>query len=371
MTKITLQNEQKKREFYDYLRGAGGFTESSVHDFADGISQWQEFSQNEDFSCFDKTRALAFRHWLKERPSNTESGQISLSTQYSYLRRVRKFFTWLADQPHYRAKISKTDVDYLRLSKKDIRVATSGSKRKKPTFEDAKDILGGIVTSSEVDRRDRALISFALLTGMRVSAIATLKMKSFDRETKLIDQNPADGVKTKNSKHILTAFFPIGWSEPREYFLDWYDYLKRKGFTENDPIFPATKSGFAEGSKKELTGFVSNEFWSSSDGVRKIFKRRCEEANIHYFNPHSFRHLVVHLMSKTRLTEEEKKAISLNLGHSNTATTFGAYGYGNMSQEDAVAIVQKIEMMETNGATSLALSEEEKSLLERVLKKLH
>ena len=246
MTKSILQNEQKKREFYDYLRGAGGFTESSVHDFADGVSQWQEFSKNEDFSCFDKTRALAFRQWLKERPSNTESGQVSLSTQYSYLRRVRKFFTWLADQPNYRAKISKTEVDYLRLSKKDIRVATAGSKRKKPSFEDAKDILGGIITQSEVDRRDRALISFALITGMRVGAISTLKMKSFDRVTELVDQNPADGVKTKNSKHILTAFFPIGWSEPKEYFLEWYDYLKRKEFGENDPIFPATKSGFTE-----------------------------------------------------------------------------------------------------------------------------
>jgi integrase len=94
--------------------------------------------------------------------------------------------------------------------------------------------------------------------------------------------------------------------------------------------------------------------------VRKVFKRRCEEANVTYFNPHSFRHLVVQLMSQTRLTEEEKKAISLNLGHSNTTTTFGAYGYGNMSQDDAVVIVQKIEMMQSVGATTLALSEEEK-----------
>lgn len=370
MTKNTLRNEQKKREFYDYLRGAKGFTESSVYDFADSISQWQVFTNDEDFGSFNKTRALEFRKWLKERPSNTESGQISLSTQYSYLRRVKKFFTWLADQPNYKAKISKTDVDYFRLSKKDIRVATTGSQRKKPSFEDARDILESIAINSDVDRRDQALISLTLITGMRVSAISTLKIKSFDPETNLIDQNPADGVKTKNSKHILSTFFPIGWNEPKQYFLEWFSYLKTKGFTENDPLFPATQSGFMEGSKKELTGLVSREFWSSSEGVRKVFKKRCEEANIPYFNPHSFRHLIVQLMSKTRLTEEQKKAVSLNLGHSNTATTFGAYGYGNMSQEDAMSIVQRIEVLEGNGTTTFSVTEEEKALLEKVLKRL-
>ena len=74
-------------------------------------------------------------------------------------------------------------------------------------------------------------------------------------------------------------------------------------------------------------------------------------------------------MSKAKLTEEEKRAISLNLGHAHVGTTFGAYGYGSMSQNDAIDIVQKIKLSEGNGEFSLSLTEEEKVILERVLKR--
>lgn len=47
--KIPYRNEQAKRGFFDHLRGAKGFTEESVNDYADAIGQWQVFSNNEDF----------------------------------------------------------------------------------------------------------------------------------------------------------------------------------------------------------------------------------------------------------------------------------------------------------------------------------
>jgi hypothetical protein len=74
-------------------------------------------------------------------------------------------------------------------------------------------------------------------------------------------------------------------------------------------------------------------------------------------------------MSKTRLTEEEKRAISLNLGHANVGTTFGSYGYGSMSGEDAVKIVQKLKIAEQEG-NNIKISNEEKAILERFLKRL-
>lgn len=370
MTKNILQNEQRKREFFEYLRGAEGFAESSVHTFAEAITQWQLFSENEDFGNFNKTRALAFRDWLKNRPSNTETGQVSLATQYNYLRRVKRFFKWLSEQPNYRNRILKNDVEFLKLSKKEARVATAGTTRQMPTLDEAKEIIGSIIVRNEIDKRDRAMISFALITGIRIFALVSLKMKSFDREKKLIDQNPGDGVKTKNSKRILTTFFPIGWDTPERYFLEWYDYLKSKGFRADDPIFPATMNGFSDENNEYSKELVSNEFWSGTDGARKIFKKRCENADLPYFNPHSFRHLIVNIMSKTRLTEEEKKAISLNLGHSNIGTTFGAYGYGNMSNEDAVGIVQKLIAFQGDGANTIPISDEERAVLERVLKRL-
>ncbi|MEK7583404.1 MAG: site-specific integrase [Patescibacteria group bacterium] len=365
MTNSTHQNELAKRRFYVHLKGGEGFAKDSVTKFAEAIAQWQKFSEDDDFSNFTKEKAMAFTDWLKARDAKTDAGHLSMATQYNYLRRVKRFFKWLSEQSDYKQKVRKTDVDFLRLSKKDARIATSGTTKRIPTFDEVKQIIESITVSNEIDMRDRAIISFALITGMRISAITTIKMKNFDKETKIIDQNPGDGVLTKNSKKILTTFFPIGWSEPERCFMEWYDHLLEKGAQPDDPIFPSTLKGFSNKSDYSKT-LVSSDLWSSSGGARKVFEKRCINAGLHYFHPHSFRHLIVSIMSETRLTEKEKRAISMNLGHDNVGTTFGSYGYGGMSGEDAVKIVRKI----TSGQGSeggVGLSDQERAILEKLL----
>lgn len=363
------QNEQMKRDFLKHLRGAEGFAESSINTFAEAIDQWQTFTDNDDFANFNDSMALAFCDWLKSRKSNTETGTISLVTQYNYLRRVKRFFKWLSGEPNYKSKILKNDIEFLRLSKGDARIARQGTTKKMPTLDEAMAIIESIEIKNEIDMRDRAVICFALITGMRISAIATLRMKSFDIENKLINQNPADGVKTKNSKKILTTFFPIGWDEPKKYFLEWYEHLKSKQFSSEYPIFPATLNDFDANKTIYNKNLVGNKFWSGTAGLRKIFEKRCINANLPYFHPHSFRHLVVNILSKTRLTEEEKRAISLNLGHANVGTTFGSYGYGSMTEDDAVKIVQKLTISQNNG-NGVSISDEEKTILEKLIKRV-
>ncbi|MHB8913440.1 MAG: tyrosine-type recombinase/integrase [Minisyncoccota bacterium] len=365
MTKATYKNEQLKREFFEHLRGAEGFAEASVSKFAEAITQWQTFTGNEDFGSFDKTQATAFREWLRTRETKTEAGKLTLVSQYNYLRRIKRFFTWLSGQPEHRSKVLKNEIEFLRLSKGDARIARAGTTRAMPSFDDAKKIVEGIEVKNEIDMRDRAMISFTLTTGCRIFAIVSLRMKNFDKEKRLIHQNPGDGVHTKNSKTILTTFFPIGWSDPERYFVEWYEYLEQKGFGPNDPIFPATlhDAGSVRYSKEN----VGKTFWSGTDAARKIFEKRCHDADVRYFHPHSFRHLIVSMMSKTRLTEEEKRAISLNLGHENVSTTFGSYGYGSMSEVDAVRIVQKLKDYQNGGDGSYPLTETERTVLERLL----
>lgn len=363
--KIPYRNEQAKRGFFEHLRGAKGFTEVSVSDYAEAIGQWQIFSSNEDFAAFDKSKAMAFREWLAHRATKTPNGKLKAATQYHYLRRAKEFFLWLAGQPEYSQKIIKGDADFLRLSKKDMQIVLTGTTRKIPTLEEVQNVIEGIKPMSEIDMRDRALISFALITGCRISAIISLKMKSFDKATLRIYQNPADGVRTKNNKSIITTFFPIGWDEPRRYFLEWYEYLEVKGFTPDEPIFPATSSEISA-KKAYSKESVSHSFWSVSSSARKIFEKRCENAGVKYYHPHSYRHLVVSLMSKMRLTEEEKRAISLTLGHENIGTTFGAYGYGSMGVERAVDIVRDLRDFQKNSG-SVEIPDEVRAYLRRLI----
>lgn len=362
------ENERIKREFFEYLKGAKGFAGNSVTEFADGIGQWQKFTDNASFGDFGKSKALAFREWLATRATKAKAGKLAPATQYAYMRRVRKFFDWLAEQPGYKGKVLKGDVEFLRLSANDTRMAIAGSTRAKPTFDEAKQIIEGITGGSEIDRRDRAVISFALITGCRISAMVSLKMKNFDKRRQVVDQNPGDGVRTKMRKKILTPLFPIGWEEPKRHFLEWYEYLERKGFGPNDPIFPATDKGFAPASySKERVGQLS---WSGTNGARTIFEKRCKNAGVPYYHPHSFRHLLVALMSEIPLTERQKRAISQALGHENVGTTFGAYGYGKMNDDEAADVVAKIRVLPESGADTLGLSPEEQAILVKVLGKL-
>jgi integrase len=364
MTKIIYQNELRKREFFEHLKGAEGFAESSVNIFAEAIDQWQTFSKGEDFVNFNKTKAIEFVAWLKTRVSKTPLGQVSLVTQYNYIRRIKRFLHWLSDQPNYK-KILKSDIDFLRLSKKEIQIATSGTTKQIPTLEEFKQIIESIDIKNEIDKRDRAMICLTLITGIRISALISLKMKSFDKKNKLFDQNPADGVKTKNSKRIPTTFFPIGWDKAEQYFIEWYEYLVAKGFQPEDPIFPTTLNLLGSDSNAYSKDFISKLFWSVTNGARKIFEKRCINADLHYFNPHSLRHSVVNILSKIRLTEEEKKAISLNLGHANIGTTFGSYGYGSMSDKNAIEIVQRLKNQSDN-KNQTGISDEDKVVLKRI-----
>ncbi len=176
--------------------------------------------------------------------------------------------------------------------------------------------------------------------------------------------------KTKNSKRILTTFFPINWNEPEKYFIKWFEHLESKGFGLDDPIFPATMNYFNLKDSRYSKESVGKNFWSSTSGARKIFEKRCIMASLPYFHPHSFRHLIVNILSKTRLTEEEKKAISLNLGHSNVGTTFGSYGYGGMNGEEAVEIVKKLNNHKDDNKSNFQFSEEEIKVLKGIMKKI-
>ena len=363
LTNIIYENEQIKRNFFEQLKGAKGFAKNSVRAFADAIAQWQTFTGNEDFSKFNKKKATDFVEWLSTRPAKTKTGKIALVTQSNYVRRVKKFFEWLSGQPGYKSKIQKNEVEWLRLSKADARIARMGTTRREPTFEEIKTIIQSIEGKNELELRDRALICLAVITGARVSALASLKMKSFNKKDNSICQSPKDGVKTKNTKIVSTVFFPIGWEEPERYFIEWYEHLKSKGFQPDDPLFPATLNFFSDKDNSYSKESIGKKFWSGSGSARKIFQKRCLNAGVLYFNPHSFRHLVVGIFMEQNLTEKDKKAISLNLGHENVSTTFDSYGYSNMTHDEVIETINKLKNARNDSRKNLVTDAEMKIIL--------
>ena len=90
---------------------------------------------------------------------------------------------------------------------------------------------------TEIERRDRALFALAVITGARMSALRTLRLKHIDRGRSLVRQDGKE-VHTKNGKSFLTPFYPIS-DLARDVVEDWHSHLMNKeGWSDNAPFFP-------------------------------------------------------------------------------------------------------------------------------------
>jgi len=97
-------------------------------------------------------------------------------------------------------------------------------------------------------------------------------------------------------------------------------------FGPEDPLFPSTRVGHGIDRAYEAQG-LSRRPWTTAAPIRSIFGAAFAAAGLPYSNPHSFRNTLVRLGQRLRLTPEEWKAWSQNLGHESESTTFVGYGH--------------------------------------------
>ncbi len=212
----------------------------------------------------------------------------------------------------------------------------------------------------EIERRNRALVAFTLLTGARDSAIASMKLKHVDLITNSVDQDARE-VKTKFSKTFNTFFFPVG-EEVHEIVAAWVSYLRNEKLWGNDdPLFPATYISLGATRQFEATG-LTRKHWSSATPIRTIFREAFANAGLPYFNPHSFRNTLVQLGQDICKTPEQFKAWSQNLGHEKVLTTFLSYG--------EVACQRQGEIIRDLAAPQQALQPDANEIAEAVFKRL-
>jgi integrase len=318
------ENERIKRAYRLHLKAARGLSDASIDVASAAIHRFEESTSFRPFKKFHFEQAIAFRRRLDDARNERTGNPISKATALQVLNSLRAFFLRLAEQPGYRSRIRYSDAEYFRLSEKDTRVAKATKARPVPTPEQIESVLERSPVATVMDRRNRAIVAFTWLTGVRDGALVTLKLKHVDLAKQLVDQDPRE-VRTKNSKQLRTTFFGVGGSAPR-IVEEWIAELRRDHLWGNDdPLFPAT----AMGQDSELN-FVANGLarthWANADAVRKIFKQAFLAAGLPAFNPHSFRHALIAFAERTCRTPEEFKAWSQNLGHNDVLTTFFSYG---------------------------------------------
>jgi integrase len=317
-------NERIKRAYFTYLVEAQGFSEATLDGVAKAINRFETYTKFRDFKAFHIEKAKGFKVSLAEQMSLRTNDRLSKATLYATLNALKRFFIWLAGQQGYKSRIAYSDAEYFNLSAKETRVAKARREERVSTLEQIRHLICVMPANTELERRDRALVAFTILTGARDRATASIKLKHIDFDQGRIIQD-ARQVNTKFSKTFTTWFFPVG-DDILQIVLDWVDYLRQeKHWGVDDPLFPAAKIVVGASRHFEVSG-LDRKHWGSAGPIRKIFKDAFTSAGLPYFNPHSFRKTLAQLGEKLCRTPEQFKAWSQNLGHEKVLTTFSSYG---------------------------------------------
>ncbi|MEN6509073.1 MAG: tyrosine-type recombinase/integrase [Smithella sp.] len=361
MKKYNAGNERMKRKYFAFLKEAKRQSDPTVDAAAKALSRYEAYTKYRDFKAFHFEQAVAFKNILADQKGKQSGEKLSKATLHATLNQLKRFFQWLAMQSGYKSRIQYNDAEYFNLSEKDARIATAKRQQRFPTVEQVKHVIGKMPGNTEIERRNRALIAFALLTGARDSAIASMRLKHVDLIAGCVNQDARE-VKTKFSKTFNTFFFPVG-EDIRAIVSGWVSYLRdEKLWGNDDPLFPATQV-VLDPKRQFAAAGLARKHWNTASPIRSIFREAFVSAGLPYFNPHSFRNTLAQLGEEICKTPEQFKAWSQNLGHEKVLTTFTSYG--------AVACHRQGEIIRNLTKATGAIPTEFDMIAEALYKKFH
>ncbi len=294
------------------------------------------------FKSFHVQQAIGFKAHLAKQINPRTKRPLSKATVHATLAALKAFFIWLAGQQGYKSRITYSDAEYFNLSAKDMAIAKTEGEPRAPTIEQIRHVLSIMPQDSDIERRNRALIAFTILTGARDNAIASMRFKHIDLDQRRIYQDARE-VRTKFAKSFPTFFFPVG-EDIERIVVDWVHFLKVDHLWGlDDPLFPKALVRQNSARHFEAKG-LSRECWNSAAPIRNIFREAFASVGLPYFNPHSFRKTLASLGEELCQTPEAFKAWSHNLGHEKVLTTFTSYGF--------VSVERQGELIRTAGRQS-------------------
>ena len=366
MKKEHPKNVRIVRKYLQWLETAKGMSPDTVDQVAAAISAFEKSTGGKDFAAFHIEQVHKFQRDLKAAKHQKTGKPLAKATIRTRLMAVKAFCKWLADQQGYKSRISHSDCEYFNVTANDARIATAHRERPVPSLEQVHHVIAAAPHDTPIQKRDRALIAFTLLTGMRDAAIASLPLGKMNLERREVFQD-ARVVNTKNAKTMTTYFFPVG-GDAETVVADWVSFLRHEQlFADTDPLFPKTETGVNAEGVFAATG-LSREYWSNADAIRRVFRERFEAVGLPYFNPHSLRKTLLQLAYRLKLDSEAFKAWSQNLGHENEATSFSAYG--KVQDRRTAEILASLAATKDGGTDSNAASPDVQAALAVLAKHL-
>ena len=320
--KYCEENERVKRFYLAYLRQAKGNDQKSLDKVSAGLVKFEQSTKFKPFKKFHIDQAGKFKGYLDKQRHPKTGKELSHATTDATLRVVKGFFHWLAGQSGYKSRISYSDVDYFNNNRKNARIAHAQRDVAFPSMEQSLHAFQALPFKTDLQKRDKALFAFFMLTGARDGAVASLKLRHVDLFEGRVFQDGRD-VKTKNSKTFYTWFFPVDTAY-LECFTEYVSFLRNeKLFSDGDALFPKPEQRLVDGAFNFDT--LSRKNYSNASKLNGIVRQACSNVQMPEYTPHLFRKTLAMFCNEVCKTPEQMKAWSMNLGHENLVTTISAY----------------------------------------------
>ncbi len=327
MPKHNAENERIKRRYRIFLADAKGASETTMTGVMAALARFEASTGHRPFKGFHIEQARAFKRELLEANGKATGAPISLSTAHHICKALEAFFVWLASEPGFRSRLKHADAAYFSLKGNQVKAARSPAPAKPvPTLAQIDRVLSVMPGETDIQRRDRAVIAAAILTGARDGALRTAQLRHVDLAEGVF-RNDGRAMAVKFGKVFPTWFFPVS-DLALGILTDWAGHLRAaRLFAETDPLFPATFiAPNAESRLFEAAGLRRN-FWAGAEPIRAIFREAFKAAGLPYANPHSFRKTLAEVgKQRFRNDVEGLQAWAQNLGHESLLTTLTSYG---------------------------------------------
>jgi len=329
MPEVNPKNERLKLDWIEELKITS--VDSTIDQKLAALNQFEGITRNRTFTEINRSRVDAYLSILRKLPTSTR-------TKAAKVRHVRAFYDWMIMDERIKPKVARKAILALRLTDKEARAGRAQRTVKHPTLADIEATIRVMPEATSIELRNRALIAFTALSGARDGAIISMRLKHVHWPAREVEQHP-DEVDTKAGKLIQSWFFPVGE------FIEWevkryLDHLRNDlDFRDNDPLFPAPRMGHDSTDQFYALG-LSRVHWKSAKPMRKIFRTAFTDNGLRYYNPHSFRNMLMAMAYERKLDPESLKAWSQNLGHENLDTSFNSYGHldGNAQRRVMLAL---------------------------------
>jgi len=272
-------------------------------------------------------------------------GELSLSnsTVRHYVSQIIAFLKWLCQQQGYK-RLPSSLPEYLALPKSAYAASLPTQARAYPSIEQARDMMYSMPGQTLIQMRNIAIFALAFLGALRADTLISLRFGDIDVNQKRITQD-ARRARTKNGKSLVISWFPIP-VEFEDAVISWIRQLESAGFGPDDALFPdANTLQHGLTLLKESSRLVAT--MKSPHAVSQAFKMAsatCEQD----YTPHSARHTIAHERNVRHLTDEQRRAWSLNMAHENEQIT--DTHYAKMSDDKRFEVLESIDEENSTGS---------------------